>query len=161
MAIDVHIKIDGIPGESASAAHGKEIDVMSWSWGSSNTGSTHEGSGSGTGKVSIQDLSFTKYVDSATTKLLASNFAGDHIDKAVLTCSKAGGKEALDFLVITMENVMVASVSTGGGGMEERFTENVTLNFGKVKVEYKVQQKDGTGKPAGNAGWDIAANKAL
>ena len=43
-------------------------------------------------------------------------------------------------------------------GGEDKITKSVSLNFAKVKVEYQEQQKDGSGKPAGNVGWDIASN---
>ena len=37
-AVDYFLRIDGIEGESADAKHKGEIDVLSWSWGASNTG---------------------------------------------------------------------------------------------------------------------------
>ena len=53
---------------------------------------------------------------------------------------------------------MVTAYSTGGSGGEERLTENVVLNFAKVKVEYLTQnEKGGKGTPQAFA-WDIAAN---
>jgi type VI secretion system secreted protein Hcp len=53
---------------------------------------------------------------------------------------------------------MVTSVSTGGSGGEDRLTENVTLNFAKVKVDYKLQSDQGTGKSAGNFRWNLETN---
>ena len=50
----------------------------------------------------------------------------------------------------------MSHVSTGGSHGEDRLTENVSLNFAKVKVEYQEQQKDG-GRQAGEAKWDIPA----
>lgn len=160
MASNIHLKVDGIDGESADDKHSKEIDILAWSWGMSQTGTFHVGSGGGAGKVNIQDLSFTKYVDSASTKLLSACCTGEHIGSAVLTLTKAGGKEPLDFMKITLTDVLVSAVSTGGSQGEERYTENVTLNFAKFKVEYFTQDSKGTGKAAGNASWNIAANKA-
>jgi len=55
---------------------------------------------------------------------------------------------------------MVTSVSTGGSGGEDRLTENVTLNFAKVKFEYTPQKGDGSGDATVNFAFDIAANKA-
>jgi type VI secretion system secreted protein Hcp len=160
MANNVHIKIDGIEGESADAKHGKTIDVLAWSWGMSQSGTFHIGSGGGQGKANVQDLSFTKTVDSASTKLQHACVLGDHIAKAVLTVTKAGGKDPLDFLVITLEQVLVASVSMGGSGGEESLTENVSLNFAKFKTEYFTQDSKGVGKAAGNATYNIPANTA-
>ena len=40
MAVDYFLKIDGIEGESKDSKHAKEIDLLSWSWGASQTGSS-------------------------------------------------------------------------------------------------------------------------
>ncbi|HYZ71955.1 MAG TPA: type VI secretion system tube protein Hcp, partial [Chthoniobacterales bacterium] len=69
MAVDMFLKINGVDGESKDKAHSKQIDVLAWSWGLSNTGSAHVGGGAGSGKVNVQDISITKWVDSASPKL--------------------------------------------------------------------------------------------
>jgi len=158
MAVDYFMKLADIDGESADSKHSKEIDVLAWSWGMSNAGSAHSSSGMGTGKVNVQDLSFTHYVDVASTKLMNSCATGDHIDSAILTCRKAGGKDPLEYLKVTLTSVFVTSLSTGGSQGDERQTENVTLNFAKVKVEYFTQDDKGGGKPAGNFTRNIPAN---
>ena len=160
MALNIHIKIDGIEGESADAKHSKTIDVLAWSWGMSQDGSFHTGSGGGQGKANVQDLSFTKYIDTASTKLQHACVVGDHIKNAVLTVSKAGGKSPLDFLIITLEQVLVSSVSLGGSGGEDKLTENITLNFAKFKSEYFTQDDKGVGKAAGNVTFNIPGNTA-
>jgi type VI secretion system secreted protein Hcp len=35
MAVDMFLKIDGIPGESTDASHRDEIDLLSYTWGES------------------------------------------------------------------------------------------------------------------------------
>lgn len=161
MAIDMFIKVDDIEGESQGAGHAKEIDVLAWSWGASQSGNAHMSAGAGgRGKVSVQDLSFTKYIDSATPALLQKCFDGRHIAEAELVVRKAGGT-AMEYLKITMRDVMVSSVSTGGSGGEDRLTENVTLNFSKVTLAYSPLKDDGTAGAEKLAGWDIAANKTL
>ncbi|WP_399679150.1 Hcp family type VI secretion system effector [Xenophilus sp.] len=157
MAVDMFIKIDDIEGESADKTHGKEIDVLAWSWGMSQSGTTHTGTGGGAGKVNVQDLSFTKYIDSASHALQLACYGGKHIPKAVLVVRKAG-ENPLEYIKITMEELIVTSVSTGGSGGEDRLTENVTLNFAKVKFEYDPQTKQGAGKGVKTAAWNIAEN---
>jgi type VI secretion system secreted protein Hcp len=158
VAVDMFMKIEGIEGESADKDHGKSIDVLAWSWGMSNSGTAHHGGGSGSGKVNVQDLSFTKYLDKATTALMLHASNGKHVDKATLTVRKAGGDKPVEYLKITMEQVLITSLSTGGSGGEDRLTENVTLNFAKVGVEYDPQSKGGSGVGVTTYGWDIAAN---
>ena len=70
MAVDIFIKIGDIKGESMDKAHKDEIDVLNWSWGMAQSGNMHVGGGGGAGKVNIQDLSLTKYVDKASPNLM-------------------------------------------------------------------------------------------
>lgn len=161
MAVDMFIKFEGkeIKGEAQDAQHKDEVDVLAWSWGASQSGTTHMGKGGGGGKCNVQDLSFTKYIDSASNALLQRVFDGDHIEKATLVVRKAGGESPVEYLTITMEDVIISSFSTGGSGGEDRLTENVTLNFSQVKMSYIPQKEDGTAEAAKEAGWDIAANE--
>jgi type VI secretion system secreted protein Hcp len=133
------------------------MDVLAWSWGVSNSGSFHAGSGGGVGKANFQDISFTKYIDKASAPLLLACANGKHFGSATLTVRKAGEKP-LEYLKVTMTQVMVTSVSTGGSGGEDRLTENVSLNFAKVKFEYNMQDEKGMKQTGGQMSWDIAAN---
>jgi len=163
MAVDMFINMGAnIKGETQDDAQKakNDIDVLAWSWGMSQSGTTHMGPGGGAGKVNIQDLSFTKYIDSASPAIQVHCMLGKHIPKCVILVRKAGGKQE-KYLEITMEQVMVSSVSTGGSGGEDRLTENVSLNFSKIAFEYFSQGSDGATKSAGAAKYDIAANKQL
>lgn len=160
MAVDMFLNIADkkIKGESRDNTHKDEIEVLAWSWGVSNSGSAHIASGGGTGKANFQDLSVTKYIDMGSTDLQVSCAKGTHYPKAVLTVRKAGDNP-LEYIIITMNEVMVTSVSTGGSGGEDRLTENITLTFSKVSMKYTGQ--DGTGKavtPAKEYTFDIGKN---
>lgn len=161
MAVDMFLKIDGVAGESKDSTHKAEIDVLAWSWGVSNSGSTHSGGGGGSGKANVQDFSFTKYVDKATPTLMLFSCNGKHIKEATLAVRKAGGDNPLEYIKIKFSDILVTSVSTGGSGGQDRLTENVTLNFAKVELDYQEQKKDGSkeGGPI-SLKWNIAANAA-
>jgi type VI secretion system secreted protein Hcp len=158
--MDMFIKVGSIKGESQDKVHKDEIDVLTWSWGVSNSGSAGQGGGQGAGKVDVQDLSFTKYIDKSTPDLLLASCNGKHIDKAQLTVRKAG-EQPLEYLLITLEDLIVTSVSTGGNGGEDRLTENVTLNFARVKVQYKEQTDTGGVGDQPQMGWNVAQNVKL
>ena len=158
MAVDMFIKFDGIDGESVDSKHAKSIDVLAWSWGMSQSGTTHQSTGGGAGKVNVQDLSLTKHIDKSSTVLMTHCATGKHIPKAVLTVRKAGDKP-LEYLVITLKDLLISSVQTGGSGGEDRLTENVTINFGAYEVAYQQQAKTG-GAEGGQvfSKFDIAKN---
>ena len=157
MAVDMFIKIGDIKGESKDKAKKEHIDVLAWSWGVSNSGNAQVGGGAGAGKVHVQDLSITKYVDSATPPLLLAASNGEHFKEALLTVRKAG-KDAVEYIKIKLEEVLITSLSTGGSGGEDRLTESVTLNFAKVHFDYVPQKDDGKAGTAIPYCWDIAAN---
>ena len=157
MAMDMFIKIGKIEGESVDAKHKGEINVLAWSWGMSNSGSAHMGPGAGAGKVNVQDLSITKYIDKSSTDLMLAACNGKHFPDALLIVRKAGEKP-VEYLKIKLTDVLITSVSTGGSGGEDRLTENVSLNFAKVSVDYTPQKHDGSADSTLNMGWDIAGN---
>ena len=162
MALDMFIHMgDSIKGESADKVRGKEgdIDVLAWSWGMSQSGTTHMGKGGGAGKANFQDLSFTKYVDAASNALMIQLAKGSHIDKVVLLVRKAGEGQ-IPYIHIVMQEVMVTSISTGGSGGEDRLTENITLNFAKVTFSYSTQTAKGGKDATKDFAWDIAGNAA-
>jgi type VI secretion system secreted protein Hcp len=157
MAVDMFLKMDPIKGEAQDKSHMDEIDVLAWSWGMSQSGTTHMGGGAGAGKVNVQDLSITKYVDKSSPDLMLACCNGKHFDEAVLVVRKAG-ENPLEYVKIKMNEIIIASISTGGSGGEDRLTENVTLNFAKVGVDYAEQTKTGSGGATPSMTWNIAEN---
>jgi type VI secretion system secreted protein Hcp len=157
MAVDMFLKMDPLKGESKDHKHKESIDVLAWSWGMSQSGTTHMGGGGGAGKVNVQDLSFTKYVDKSSPDLMLACCKGTHFKEATLTVRKAGDKP-LEYLKIKMTEVLISSLSTGGSGGEDRLTENVTLNFAKVNVDYEEQTATGSGGDKPKMNWNISEN---
>src|SRR2546430_11129383 len=104
----------------------------------SQSGSAHMGGGAGSGKVNVNDLSFTKFIDVSSPDLYLSCCNGKHLKDAKLGGRKAG-ENPLEYLIVTMEDVLVSSVSNGGSGGEDKLTEHVTLNFAGVKAGYAAQ----------------------
>ena len=145
MAIDTYMKLGDLKGESQVKGFEDQIQVLAWSWGMSQAGTTHHGTGGGAGKVTVNDLSFTHYVDSATPNLIKAVCTGQHFPDCKLTMRKAGGSP-LDYYVITLKDVIVTSVQTGGSAGEELLTENIALNFAEFEVSYQPQDNKGAKK---------------
>ena len=120
-------------------------------------GPKSNGSGAGAGKVDVHDLTFTKWVDKATPKLALACCSGKHFKDATLVVRKAGEKP-VEYLKIKLDTVFISSISTGGSGSEDRLTENITLNFSKVSLDYIPQDDKGAPGTAIPMTWDIANN---
>jgi type VI secretion system secreted protein Hcp len=160
MAVDIFLKLDGVKGESQDSKHKEEIDVLSWSWGMSQSGTTHMGSGGGSGKVAVQDIHITKILDAASPTLQLYCANGKHIPSGTLTVRKAG-EHPLEYLKIVLKEIIVTSVSTGGSGSQDQLTENISLNFAQFHTTYTPQKPDGSGDVAKEAKWHIAQNKEV
>jgi type VI secretion system secreted protein Hcp len=157
MTADMFLILDGAKGESGDDTYPDEIDVLAWSWGASQSATMHSGMGGGSGKVSMQDLSITKYVDKASPILFQKVASGKHFPSAKLICRKAGDNP-VEYIVMTMEEVLISSLSTGGSGGEDQLTENISLNFSKIKFKYTPQAQEGAAEAENEPGWNIRAN---
>ncbi|MFI5120181.1 MAG: Hcp family type VI secretion system effector [Thermoanaerobaculia bacterium] len=154
--VDFFLKIDGCPGESQVKGHENEIQLSSWSWGESNSGSFDTGQGGGTGKVSMQDFHFVMLVNKASPKLMEFCASGKHFDsKAVVTARKQAGDSPLDYLTIEFTSWLVSSYQTGGSSGESIPVDQVSLNFAQVVMNYDVQKATGSGSGKITGGWNV------
>jgi type VI secretion system secreted protein Hcp len=152
--VSYYLKIDGIDGESSDSKHKGEIEVESFSWGETNAGSHGAGGGGGTGRVAMQAFMFTIRANKASPKLFLACANGEHIKKAVLTCSKAG-KQQQDYLKWTLSDLNITSYQTSGNSADVIPLDTVGMDFEKIEVEYKEQKPDGSLGGAVTAGWKV------
>lgn len=156
---DMFLKIDKIDGESTDDKHKNEIDVLSWSWGANNSGTMSAGGGGGAGMVSMQDFQFSMYTSKASPLLMDYCARGEHIDKVVLTCRKAGGQPH-EYLVLTFDKCLISSYQTGGaGGGDSIPIESISINFSKVTQDYNMQDDKGGNKGKVSKSYDLKARK--
>jgi len=131
MAIDMFLKLAGINGDSTDPSYPNWIGVLAWSWGESNAGT-------GGGHATFQDLSITKYLDTASLPLMGDCAAGTLIPSVALT------------------NVTISSVSDGGSGGESRLTENVSLSYQTGTIRWTYTHVNAVGQQISKTqGWDL------
>jgi type VI secretion system secreted protein Hcp len=157
MASDIFAKIGDIKGESLDAKHKDEIEILSFSWGVTNSGSAAAGSGAGSGKATFQDLVVVHNIDKASPDLMRACATGTHLKDATITHRKAG-KGQQEFLVVKMNDVIITGV-THGNATGQQSSETVSLAFAKVDLEYKPQKPDGSLDASIHFKYDLKANK--
>lgn len=144
VASDLFLDINGIPGESVTQGYEGEIDILAWSWGSEIDVLI---GGGGTGKASFTPLKIIKSVDSATPLLIAQLTTGAAISDALLTATRFTGQAEEPFMKLTLEQIYVTKVAQGGDDNSEGVAETVTLDYGKIKIEYRALNSKGTWGP--------------
>lgn len=158
-AVDYFLKIEGIDGESTSEAHKNQLEIDSFSWGMSNSGSMAAGGGGGAGKVSFSTLRLTTPISKASPKLFEACATGKHFPTATLTLvdSEQRGQE---FMKVTLSDVIISSYKTTGMSGEAP-VESFSLNFAKIEYEYTPQKLDGSMDSSVKAGYDLALAKKV
>lgn len=157
--VDYFLKIEGVDGESADDKHKGEIDIQSWSWGLTNSGTGHSGGGHGGGKAVAQDLHFVIKHQKCSPKLFLSCCNGEHLKKATLVARKSG-KTPQEYLKVTLTDCIVSSYQSGGSSHGDVVpTDQFSLNFAEIVLEYKPQKQDGSLDAAIPAKYSPKTNK--
>ncbi len=163
MAFDAFLKLDGIPGESTDAKHKDEIEILSFSWGVSNSGAATHGGGGGAGKASFQDFNFASMLQKSSPKIWLACATGEHIKSAVLTLRKAGGETSagVEFYKVTLTDVLVSSFQESGSeGGDDRPFDSFSLNYAKIRTDYTLVNQKGAIGGTTSAEFDVRKNTA-
>ena len=160
MAFDAFLKLDGIKGESQDSKHKDEIEIESFSWGVTQSGTLAFGGGAGAGKAQFQDFHFTTNVSKASPQLFVKCATGEHLKDGTLTLRKAGGDgRGVEFYKITLSDVLVSSYQNGGSAGGDVPTDQFSLNFTKIAYSFSTQNADGQIGETINGGFDLKQNK--
>ena len=151
MAVDIFLKIDGIPGESPDAKHRNEIQCESFDWGVQQAGNMGNGESplglpsitrGKSAKAIFQNFTFKHRLDKASPKLIAACAQGIHIQTVALVLRKAGA-QMTEFLKVTLKDVLVSSVTLESGGGDTIPMEVVALSYAEIEIAYIPQKVDG------------------
>jgi len=159
MAFDAFLKIEGIPGDSLDDQHKGWIEVTGYSFGAKQSISYTASSagGASAGGADVAEFSFSKRLDSASSKLFEASCTGVHLKEVTLSLNRAGG-EKLKYFEIKLEQVLISNFTHTGEGGEP--LEKIRLNFGRIKTTYTHQNRaNGLAGGSITGGWDQIARK--
>jgi type VI secretion system secreted protein Hcp len=143
-----------IPGTCTLDKFEKQIELLSFSHGVamqitgdiSNTERT-------SGKPHHQDFTVTKYLDQSSPRITQACCAGEAFKSVELTVGRNENGTVLPLFKYTLKNVLLSSVSVGGGGGGKP-VETVTMNYNHITWDFK----DTPGQGNSPRGWDLAKN---
>jgi type VI secretion system secreted protein Hcp len=153
MAVNAYCIIDGVPGPSTSLTNA--IDILSFSFGASNSAVFGPGSSGGesrAGRADVSHVSIMKVLDKTSPTLFADCVTGDYINSVDVQYFKPMGNKQDVYFKIHMEKVIITSVQLSGSN--ENPTESVSFAFAKIKVSYN-PEKDGKLQGFVDKGWDV------
>jgi type VI secretion system secreted protein Hcp len=153
MAVNAYLIIDGRPGPSTSKTDA--IDILSFSFGASQTSVIGAGSSGGearAGRANLSDLSIMKVVDKVSPLLFDDCVTGNYLKKVDIIYDKPLGDKQEEYYKIHMEDALITSIQHSGSN--ENPMESITFAYSKIKVSYAPEQ-DGALKGFIDRGFDV------
>jgi type VI secretion system secreted protein Hcp len=130
MSYQAYLKLEGIAGDCAEAAHRDWMIVESFN--QNVCGPQERG-----GRTAMTDIAITKFADRATPLLARATAESRHFKEAILElCVPEGAKPK--FLEIRLTNVRVTNYGIAGSPQSDTRTpyENLMLGFDKIEWLY-------------------------
>lgn len=159
MTGNIYLKLDGIPGSATDKGFEKQIVVRSFGWagGVAVSGGTGNMADRTAGKASLADITLEKALDAASHELLKHMLKGKVIPKGVFTFIAANNKEAEKYLEVTLDNIIISSLSQHSSG--EQPGESVSFNYSKIEFSHQLRDEKGTAQPK-RVAYDLKTNVA-
>jgi type VI secretion system secreted protein Hcp len=144
----IFLKLGDIKGKATSEKFKEQIVLQNVSYGISQGGQWEEQNQLSGRITNFSDLSCVKLMDVASPSLATACATKQQFKDAVISVT-SGTKDA--YYKLTLEKVIVTSISTAISGGEAHPQESFTISFRKGTWEY------GTAK----GGYDLEANKKV
>ena len=153
---DIILDLPGITGESPfGGVYATKIPVQSFSLNAAQEMDTSRSQTRTIHTVNVEDLSVTRLYDLASPPILDALITGKSFPTSTIYVLKALGvdKSGFDWYVkIDLVNTLVASVNTSFSDSE--VTEEITLNFTKITIQYRQQVETGYLKGGNTTNYD-------
>ncbi len=156
-AVDMFLEIEGIPGESTDSKHKGEIEILSFSWGATQTGSFGGGGGGGAGRLALEPFQVVTPLSQASPSLFSAVLSGQHFPQATLHVRNAGTAGETDYLKIKLSDVLVSSYQTRSVDQSVPL-DGATLNFARLDAVFQSPDASGTPESGAGAGFDVVAS---
>lgn len=149
-----------ISGESKIQGFTDQIELLSYSH-SVAMPMTHDVSNTKrtAGTAMVGEIAITKYLDKSTPVFNQHCCMGTDLGTVIITLVQNDGAAVIPLMTYTLSNVLVSSISVGGGGGGIP-TESISLNFSKIQWDYHQQKTEGSEGGKVPAVWDLTLNAA-
>ena len=154
VAVNAYLYIDGVEGPSTSKPN--HIDVLSFSWGVSQTstyGPGQSGKEAKAGRADFNTLTITKVLDKASPFLFDHCASGDILKEVYILYNKPIGDKQDDYFRIYLKDAYITNHQLSAA--LENPTESVSFAFQAVEIAYRPEKDDGSLDGAIPKGYDL------
>jgi len=154
MAVNAYLFIDGVDGPSTSRTN--HIDILSFSWGVSQTavyGPGASGKEAKAGRADFSNLTIMKVLDKTTPLLCDHCASGNILSKVYILYDKPVGDKQQAYFRIWIKDALITSLQLSGSN--ENPTESVSFAFQGVEYAYAPEKDDGSLDAAIRKGYNL------
>jgi len=127
--------------EGTSTVKKGAIEIMSFSWGATNSAASAKASGeSRAGRPDFSELNIMKSVDPTSHELLKHCLVCKAFDEATLGFMKQIGTTNQEYFKIVLKGVYVSSLQVSGGG--ENPVESISIAYEEMEFAYAPEKAD-------------------
>jgi len=158
VAVNAYLYIDGVEGPSTSRSG--HIDVLSFSWGVSQTttyGAGASGKEAKAGRADFSNLTIMKVLDKTTPLLCDHCSSGDILKKVYLLYDKPVGDKQQAYFRIWIKDALITGVQLSGSN--ENPSESVSFAYQGVEYAYSPEKDDGSLDAAVRKGYNLGTLK--
>jgi len=140
MAVNAYLVVDGRPGPSTSKQNA--IDILSFSFGATQSSVIGPGSSGGAtraGRADVSHVTVMKVLDKTSPLLFDDCVSGNLLKSVEIIYDKPMGADQEDFFKLHMDNALITSVQLSGS--QENPTESISFAFEKIKVSYNPEEQ--------------------
>ena len=149
-----------IAGESAEKSHPGWINAYSFGYGVANTVNLSNGQISSAHSPKASEFIIGKQVDKASPDLFLACALGTVLPTVTLELTRVTAGTTSLFYRITLNNVIIGSVNTGGSVTDLKPAEQVSVSYQKIKLEsWVVNESTGSTTVGPSVTWDISETK--
>jgi type VI secretion system secreted protein Hcp len=158
---DYYLKIDSIKGESEATGFEGQLEVISWSFGATNTGLSVSEISLNV-ESDLSDFHFVVQNSEASPWLFFACAKGNQIPQAVLNCRKTGGDgNRYTYTKVKFGNIVISSFKAIGNEEDAPFPiEQISFSFENITFEYFQQRWDGSVSLTASTSYDTKKAQA-
>lgn len=158
----IYVEYEGIKGNCTADGYADHLVVDSFSFGVGRGITMEAGKMANreASKPSLSEITITKSCDNSATALFKESVSGAAGKKVKIKFVQTGAEKVIEYMDYELEDCLVSSYSVSAGS-EGDPTENISLSYSKLMVNYNDFDKTNKSASPQRVGYNLAMAKPL
>lgn len=160
--MSIHMRMDGVAGDSSDSNHKGWIDVIQLTWGAGRRITAHASTQNDreSANAELSELTFTRHMDSATPQLFVESCCGRGKTVTIELTRTGTGSGAEPYARYVLHNALLSNYRMAAWSEDpDRPMEKLKISFSKLEVAYMPHDEDNNLLPRIAVAFDKSTNE--